>query len=61
MEIRENVREGEIQEWILKVTQKKEKAKGILINYGKKETISCERQHCEKINLVNNAHLKKAT
>lgn len=30
-----NLREGEIQEWILKVSQYKEQGKGTLINYGK--------------------------
>lgn len=34
---KKNVREGEIQEWILKVSQKKEQGKGTLVNYGKKK------------------------
>lgn len=43
-ENKRNVREGGIQEWILKESQKKEKGKGTLINYGKKIPISREKK-----------------
>lgn len=57
-----NVREGEIQEWILKVSQKKEQEKGTLINYVKKKQCHVKgKTTLWKIKLVNNADLKKAT
>lgn len=51
---KKNVREGEIQEWILKASQKKEQGKGTLVNYGKKK-----QHHAKgKDNTVKN-HISK--